>query len=91
MTDSYFGLCPKCHDTDGYFNVGQGHWFFCTPCRTKWFVGSNLFDSWKHETVDEQRAAYEKAGYGDYAEVRPAIDYEASIRVGDPFWDASAR
>ena len=23
----YFGLCPTCHKTDGYLNVGSSHWF----------------------------------------------------------------
>ena len=40
--DSYFGLCPHCHDNDGFINLGRGHWFLCHEHKVMWFIGSNL-------------------------------------------------
>lgn len=64
--DDDWGLCPTCGKTDGYINVGRGHWFYCQEHKKKWFVGSNLFSSWKDETEDEQRASYAELGFGSY-------------------------
>lgn len=65
-----FGGCPQCGGHDGVFNAGRGHWFVCHEHRTRWFVGSNLFSSWKLETEAQQRHAYEvEPGWGAYEEV----------------------
>ena len=56
MEDDYLGLCPHCHKTNGFINIGPSHWVFCEKHRTKWCVGSNLFSSWKSQTEAEQRA-----------------------------------
>jgi hypothetical protein len=69
QASGHFGLCPHCHNTDGCFNVGRGHWFVCHEHKVKWFVGENLFDSWKYETEDEQRAIYDKYGLGSYTRI----------------------
>ena len=47
--DDHFGLCPVCHDSDGYLNVGRDHWFFCDKDLTRWCPWSNLLSSWQHE------------------------------------------
>jgi hypothetical protein len=73
MNDDYFGTCPHCHHTDGYINVGKHHWFLCDKHKVKWFVGSNLFSSWRRETIKQQRAAYEARGVGAYTEVAPYL------------------
>ena len=49
----HFGGCPKCALNDGYLNIGRGHWFICHKHKNKWFVGSNLFSSWRHEPEEE--------------------------------------
>jgi hypothetical protein len=67
----YFGLCPKCKKYDGCLNVGPGHWYFCKEHRLRWFVGSNLFSSWRDETEAEQRRRYEKLGFDRYKDVEP--------------------
>jgi hypothetical protein len=67
----YFGVCPECHRTDGYINVGRGHWFYCQQHHTRWCVGSNLFDSWKFETEDEQRDIYDRVGFSRFQDVEP--------------------
>jgi len=77
----YFGACPHCRKNDGYVNVGQGHWFKCDEHRTRWFVGSNLFDSWKHETEDEQRAWYDANALGSWEEVKPVHPERAKVRT----------
>jgi len=68
-SEDAFGTCPTCNKTDGYINVGRGHWFVCHEHRVKWFVGSNLFDSWKCETVEEQKGRYDELGLGSYREL----------------------
>jgi hypothetical protein len=69
--ESYFGGCPQCGKDDGYTNVGRSHWFFCKAHKTKWCIGANLFSSWRDETEDEQRRAYDEIGMGEYTEVEP--------------------
>jgi hypothetical protein len=66
-----FGLCPECHRSDGYFNVGRSHWRFCKWHRLKWCFGSNLFSDWKGETEEEQRKTYERLEFGTFQEITP--------------------
>jgi hypothetical protein len=66
-----FGLCPVCRKTDGYMNVGSGHWFMCIKHKNRWFIGSNLFSSWKDETEEEQQDEFYQLGFGDFADVEP--------------------
>jgi hypothetical protein len=68
-TDGGFGLCPHCHKHDGIINVGQGHWIVCHEHKVKWFIGSNLFDSSRHQTEEEQRQIYDDLGIGTYKEL----------------------
>jgi ssDNA-binding Zn-finger/Zn-ribbon topoisomerase 1 len=56
-SSNYFGGCPECGGNDGYVNIGRGHWFVCKKHKTHWFIGSNLFSTWKDETPEEQRRA----------------------------------
>ena len=65
----YFGWCPHCKNADGYLNVGRGHWYYCDVHKTRWWIGSNLFSSWRFETEDEQRQKYEAKDFGSYEEV----------------------
>jgi hypothetical protein len=67
--DDHFGVCPTCRKNDGYINIGKGHWFYCAKDKVKWFVGSNLFSGWKHQTEDEQRAIYEALDFGTYTKI----------------------
>jgi hypothetical protein len=75
--DNYFGTCPRCHQTDGYVNVGASHWFVCDKHKTKWFIGENLFSSAMDETLQQQRERLKKMGFDSYEEVEP-------FRVPDP-------
>jgi hypothetical protein len=63
---AHFGGCPQCGDNDGFINVGSSHWMLCKAHKVKWFVGANLFDSWKHQNEAEQRKAYDDLGFGEY-------------------------
>jgi hypothetical protein len=67
QADGRFGLCPHCHNHDGYINIGSSHWFICDEHKVMWCIGSNLFSSWREETEDEQRAIYDKHGIDGYA------------------------
>lgn len=67
----YWGLCPTCKETDGFVNLGRGHWFICKKHRTRWFIGSNLFSSWRNETEAEQRRELEEIGFDSFEDVEP--------------------
>ena len=49
--DAHFGLCPKCHCTDGHLNVQHVHFYVCHSCKTAWLVGANLFGDWRYEDL----------------------------------------
>lgn len=68
--DEHFGNCPQCGYNEEYLNLGRDHWFICDACRTKWYVGSNLFDSWRHESEEDwSRNTWRLSSY---REVEPA-------------------
>jgi hypothetical protein len=67
---AHFGGCPHCGHHDGIVNVGRGHWLHCAEHKVKWCVGSNLFDSWKDQTEEEQRKIWaETIGRTGYREI----------------------
>lgn len=56
-----WGGCPECHGNDGYLNVlgdlGMEHWFFCESHKVRWYVGTDLFCTWRdmpREALQEQ-------------------------------------
>lgn len=67
----YFGVCPVCHGTDGYLNVGHTHVFICKTHKTAWAIGADLFSSCMEETPEEQRAEQEQIGFAEYRKVEP--------------------
>jgi hypothetical protein len=71
--DAPWGACPDCATvgTYPYTNIGRGHWFYCADHKTVWFVGSNLFSSWKFETEAEQQAEYDRIGMSTFRHVEP--------------------
>lgn len=50
MVENYFGVCPTCGASPDYYNVGRDHFAACDEHRLVWHLGSNLFDSWRHES-----------------------------------------
>ena len=71
-TDQYFGGCPTCGKNDGYLNFKRNHWMVCHKHKTRWWVGSNLFSSWREETeTDWERNAQRMEGYAEVAPVSP--------------------
>ena len=44
------GGCPVCGNSDGFLNVESNHYGTCDNHLTYWWIGSNLFSSWKEET-----------------------------------------
>ena len=65
----YFGGCPTCGLNDGCFSIGRDHWFVCHQHKTKWWIGSNLFSSWRELTEEEHTRNYYRLC--DYREVEP--------------------
>jgi hypothetical protein len=63
----HFHGCPECppwRGPDDVYNAGRAHLGVCHEHRTSWLLGSNLFDSWRDETEQEQRERYrEIEGY----------------------------
>jgi len=66
-----WGDCPKCGRNDGYLNIGRGHWFICDKHKTKWFIGENLFSSWRQQT--QETWARNSALLASYEEVEPMM------------------
>jgi hypothetical protein len=67
--DLHFGSCPHCHKTNGCYSVGRDHWYVCHTHRTNWWVGSNLFSSWRD--LSEQHMLANAYMVGGYCDVRP--------------------
>ena len=65
--DKHFGVCSICGGSDGYLNVGRNHWFVCHEHKRKWFVGGNLFGSWRHE--DEAKWERNERVLAEYADL----------------------
>jgi hypothetical protein len=69
MTTDHFHGCPECppeRDPDNIYNAGKAHRAACHVHRTTWYLGSNLFSGWRHETEAEQRERWrEIEGYRD--------------------------
>ena len=62
--DDHFGVCPRCMEAGNYAdqiwrNVGREHYLCCDKHNVYWWVGSNLFSNWHHETEEmrQQNAA----------------------------------
>ena len=68
----HFGSCPECGDSGRYINIGQGHWFYCERHRVRWFVGANLFSTWRLQTREKQEAAYDNLDFGSYRNIEQA-------------------
>jgi hypothetical protein len=48
------GECPQCHSVgNGFRNYGKHNWVTCERCRVGWYVGYNLFSTWKQETKED--------------------------------------
>ena len=47
--DNYWGHCTVDSHENFYLNIGKGHWMVCHECKIKWFIGANLFSSWRQE------------------------------------------
>jgi len=50
--DNYFGYCAVLEQQNHCLNICQGHWMVCDKCRIKWFIGANLFSSWRYQNKD---------------------------------------
>ena len=77
-----FGACPRCGRNDGYLNVGRSHWFVCHEHKLKWWVGANLFSSWKQETPRRWHRNWERLhGYEEVLadEQGPGADAPAPL------------
>ena len=51
QSNTHFGSCPLCGNSDGYVNLGKEHWFICRDHKFKWFAGVNMFEGWENQTV----------------------------------------
>jgi hypothetical protein len=94
--EEYWGVCPVCHHSPHWLNIGADHWCYCPQHRVKWFVGERLFSCFMYETTEEQKAKSDTLNFGSYTEVddvpRPHSDYTpeqlAADRASDgPFID----
>ncbi len=79
LEDDRFGICPYCLNTKPYLNIGMGHWFYCEKHKVRWFVGSNLFSSWRDETEEQQRKQFDAMNFGSYRQIKP-------FHLDNEFW-----
>lgn len=70
--DDHFGGCPICRRTNGCRSIGRDHWYVCHAHRTKWWVGSNLFSSWRDLTPEQRFANADRLA--GYREVEPIFN-----------------
>lgn len=82
---SHFGACPECGREAPYTNAGKTHVFYCKGCKTRWVAGINLFSSWRNETEEERRRAWDKIGLDHFREVKPIHDGDIIRRVRTRF------
>jgi hypothetical protein len=79
--EDQFGSCPECGRNDGYRNIYRQHFFFCEEHRITWSVGSNLLSSWRAESREDWRAAWEKLK--DYRLFDPEVPGEVGPPLGE--------
>ncbi len=90
--EDYFGVCPACGAGSHYLNVGRDHWFYCDEHEVCWFVGSNLFDSWRREDEETWRRNEEKLRgfrvvYKNVEDDLDLIPTEAALRAAERRFD----
>lgn len=56
IPEEFWGECPYCGKSDRYLNIGTAHWFVCHRHRVKWYGGQNVFNTWRHQTIEDWRA-----------------------------------
>jgi hypothetical protein len=79
-----FGLCPACHDSDGYINVSwRGHWMLCKEHKVRWYFDldeADFLDEWPYEQwgdmssdqiTAEQRRIFHELGFDSFEVVKP--------------------
>jgi hypothetical protein len=79
--DDGFGLCPHCHQMDGYANAGRSHRAYCKEHRVSWLIGANLFSDWRDQTEEEQRAIWEDIGLSTFKDIVPFFWPETLARA----------
>jgi len=48
----HWGHCLHQEHENYNMNIGRGHWMVCDQCKITWFIGSNLFSSWRLESKE---------------------------------------
>ena len=75
-----WGACPHCRKYEDILNLGRDYWSVCHTHKTKWWIGSNLFSSWRNETEDDW--TQNKYRLAEYVQVEPVFPkgppYEAA-------------
>lgn len=66
----HFGSCPECDGLDGFINIGRGHWFYCSEHKKTWYGGSNIFSSWREQTIVQQKAIYDALGFEQFTQIK---------------------
>ena len=64
----YWGHCPVPEHENYYLNINRGHWMICDKCKIKWFMGANLFGSWRKENKAKWGKNYKRIRH--YKEVQ---------------------
>ena len=41
--ENVYGYCPVCGANDGYLDIGEEQWFYCSSHKTRWLFGFGSF------------------------------------------------
>jgi hypothetical protein len=43
--ENVYGCCPVCGGNDGYLDVGEEQWFYCSVHKKRWLFGFGSFSA----------------------------------------------
>jgi hypothetical protein len=43
--ENVYGCCPVCGTNDGYLDVGEEQWFYCSVHKKRWLFGFGSFSA----------------------------------------------
>ncbi len=81
MGNTHWGACPVCGRNDGYWNIGNHHFFYCEKHRITWCPASNRFSRLRFETRESWKEAWEQLKY--YRTVDPSQKNSIGAMLGE--------
>jgi hypothetical protein len=79
VCEEYFGGCPQCGEAY-WANIRKSHWCYCPNHKVRWWVGENIFSSWRDETETDWCRNHEMLD--NFKEVEP-LDQGETIPMAE--------